>query len=186
MPRRPPSPLLRLAATAVVAVVAALALGACGGDTLQLKPLRDRDLTHAAGVSYVVYWVGRAFDGMPVTFAGPQTGGSVLLDYGNCVVGGQSTCVRALSIVTSHDNSFVPGAQRTGVRRLIRGRLAVIGMGGRTIEIATGSVVVDINAATPALARAVAEAMTPLNRTGAPGAPLPPALPPNGFDVTAS
>jgi len=176
-----PSPLRLLFATAAIAVT----LTGCAS-TLQLQPLYDRDLTHAAAAPYSVYWVGRAFEGMPVSFAAPQTGGSVLITYGNCVVGGQSTCLRALEIVTSHDNSFVPGAQHATAHRLIRGRLAVIGNGGRTIEIATGAVVVDIDANTPALAQATAESMTPLNRPGAPGQTLPAALPPNGFDVTAS
>jgi len=175
-------PLLRAATIAALALM----LAACGSDTLQLPPLRDRDLEHAAEVPYIVYWVGRAFEGMSVTFAAPQTGGSVLITYGNCVVGGQDTCVHALSVVTSHDNSFVPGAQHSSVRRLIRGRLAVVGMGGRTIEIATGPVVIDINASTAALARAAAQSMTPINRAGAPGETLPPGLPANGFDVTAS
>ncbi len=174
-----------------VAAIAALAwlLAGCG-DTLQLEPLRDRDLTDASQVSYIVYWAGRAFEGMPVSFAGRQTGGSVLVTYGNCVVGGQTTCMRALSIVTSDDNSFVPGALLTTTRRVIRGRVAVVAMGGRTLEIATGSVVVDITASTPVLALAAAMAMSPLNGSsshpGAPYAPLPPALPPNGFDQTAS
>jgi hypothetical protein len=123
---------------------------------------------------------------MPVTSAGTMTGGSVLINYGNCVIGGQSTCAHPLTIATSEDNSFVPGAQHSTVRRVIRGRLAVIGMGGRTIEIATGPVVVSINATTAALARAAAQAMTPINHPGAPGGTLPPALPDTGYDVTAS
>jgi hypothetical protein len=181
LPRR----LRRVTATAAVALL----LAGCA-DTLQLEPLRDRDLTDASHQTYIVYWVGRAFEGMPVSFASQETGGSVLVTYGNCVVGGQTTCIRALSIVTSHDNSFVPGAQHTSVRRIIRGRLAVVATGGRTLEIATGPVVVDITANTPALALAAAEAMSPLNGSsshpGAPYAPLPPAQPPNGFDQTAS
>jgi len=175
------SPLRLLCAAAAIA----LTLSGCAS-TLQLRPLQDRDLTHAEAAPYSVYWVGRAFEGMPVSVAEPRTGGSVLITYGNCVIGGQDTCLRALQIVTSHDNSFVPGAQHATAHRLIRGRVAVIGNGGRIIEIATGDVVVDIDANTPALARATAESMTPMNRAGTPGQTLPPALPPNGFDVTAS
>jgi hypothetical protein len=177
--------LLRVVATAALVLV----LAGCG-DTLQLQPLRDRDLSNASGVNYIVYWDGRAFEGMPVSFAARQTGGSVLVTYGNCVEGGQTTCMRALSIVTSDDNSFLPGAQLTSTRRIIRGRVAVVGMGGRTLEIATGPVVVDVTASTPALTLAAALAMSPLNGSsshrGAPYATLPPALPPNGFDQTAS
>jgi hypothetical protein len=184
MSLRSPRPLAVLAA-----VLAALLLAACG-DTLQLQPLADRDIVHAHDAPYVVYWVGRAFHGMPLSFAAPQTGGSVLITYGNCIIGGQSTCVRALTIVTAHDNSFLPGESHSLVRRRIRGRIAVVAMGGRTIELGTGPVVVDVIASTPALAAQAAEAMTPLNpqgaNTGGPGSTLPPALPPNGFALTAS
>lgn len=173
-----------------VALLAALALTACG-DTLQIDPLNDKDLTRANGAPFPVYWVGRVFHGMPVSYATPQPGGSVLVTYGNCVVGGQNTCVRPLTIVTSHDNSFVPGATHTRMRRLIRGRTAVVAIDGTTLEIATGPVVVDVLASTPALAQAAAQSMTPLNakpkdRTGGPGSPLPPPLPANGFAQSSS
>ncbi len=173
----------------LAAALASLLLSGCG-DTLQLEPVRDRDLTRAHAAPFVVYWVGRAYHGMPLSFAAPQTGGSVLITYGNCIIGGQDTCVRALTIVTSHDNSFLPGESHSLVRRRIRGRIAVVAMGGRTLELGTGPVVVDVIASTPALAAAAAQDMTPLNpppgRTGGPGSPLPPALPPNGFAQTAS
>ena len=74
---------------------------------------------------------------------------------------------------------------------MIRGQSAVVALGGRILEISTGSEVVDISADTPQLALAAALAMTPLNpfspgSTTAPGAPLPPARPPDGFERTAS
>ena len=174
---------------AIVALATGLLLAGCG-DTLQLEPLRDQDLTDAAGAPFPAYWVGRVFHGMPVSFAGKQPGGSVLVTYGNCLVGGQNTCVRALSIVTSHDNSFLPGAAHTNARAIIRGRVAVVAMGGRTLEIPTGSVVVDIAASTPDLAFVAARAMTALNarlgQLGGPGSLLPPPLPPNGFAQSSS
>lgn len=177
--------LLRRAAIGGAALSASVLLAACA-DTLQRPPLRDRDLTSAEAVNYSVYWVGRGFEGMPLSFAAPFTGGSVVITYGNCIIGGQSTCVRPLTIVTSHDNSFVPGSRFTPVRRQIRGRTAVVAMGGTTIEIATGDVVVDIYASSAALARAAAESLEPLNRPGSPSDPLAPPGPPSGYAQSAS
>ncbi len=183
-------PLLSRRLLLATVILAAVGLLAACGDTLQLEPLRDKDLTDASGVPFPAYWVGRDFHGMPVSFAGRQPGGSVLVTYGNCLIGGQNTCVRALTIVTSHDNSFVPGATHTTARSIIRGRVAVVAMGGRTLEIPTGEVVVDIAASTPALAYTAARSMTALNarlgQLGGPGSPLPPPLPPNGFAQSSS
>jgi len=176
---------MRGAALVGAALAASVSLAACA-DTLQQEPLRDRDLTSSEAVHYAVYWVGRAFEGMPLSFAAPQTGGSVAITYGNCVIGGQSTCVRPLTIVTSHDNSFVPGAAYSHLRRQIRGRTAVVAMGGTTIEIPTGEVVVDVYAESPALADAAARSLEPLNRPGSPSDPLPPPGPPSGYEQSAS
>ena len=79
-----------------------------------------------------------------------------------------------LRVVTSPDNSFLPlgaTAHQTGA---LRGVAAVLVRDGRTIEIATGGVIVSIYALRPALARSAAMTAVPINAPGAPGAPLPP------------
>ncbi len=63
----------------------------------------------------------------------------------------------------------------------MRGTTAVLANGGRNISIATGEVVLDIIANTPALARAAAETAVPINRPISPGEPLPPRRPNTGF-----
>jgi hypothetical protein len=53
--------------------------------------------------------------------------------------------------------------------------------GGTTIAIATGPVIVDVYAHTPALAHAAAEAVVPINFPGSPGSRLAAPRPNTGF-----
>jgi hypothetical protein len=53
--------------------------------------------------------------------------------------------------------------------------------GGRTIEIPTAGVVVDIYADDPRLAAAAGQTIVPINGTGAPEGQLPGRLPDTGF-----
>lgn len=181
----PPSPrraTFRLLAAVAATVAAAAALTGCG-DTIQAQPLRESDFARAANeTGFPVYWLGRSFEGMPVSTLDRDPAGAYLIDYGNCVTGGQDTCVAPLLIVTSPDNSFLPGGSRHRVRVAIRGRQAAVAEGGRTIELATGGVVVSIFARSPGLARAAADLMAPINQPGPPGAALPPPQPDTGFD----
>lgn len=169
---------------AILSVAAALAcalvLGSCG-DTLQDQPIGADPFEDVIVNSRVpVYWVGLRFQGLPATNVREDPGGAVTVDYGDCVIGGQYTCVTPLQIVTSPDNSFIPGAP---VKRSIsvRGLPAVTTPGGSTISLATGPVVVSIYARNAALASAAARAMAPLNQPGSSGAPLPAAIADTGY-----
>jgi len=187
MPDRRPSPLRarRRAGSLVLlsCVTGAFALGGCG-DTLQDRPIPHNTLETLLVAPYPVYWLGRSFGGLQITEAGHDPGGAFNVQYGDCVVGGQSTCVPPLRVVTSPDNSFVPGAGTANRIEPIRGVQAVVAQRGATIEIPTAGVVVDLYADTPALARAAAQAIAPINEVGAPGAPLPARLPDTGFAST--
>lgn len=172
----------RSLAAALVATALALLLSACG-DTIQAKPLSETDLAHAAAEpGFPVYWLGRNFDGFAITRFDRDPGGAYEASYGNCVVGGQSICVPPLMLVTSPDNSFLPGGTLGRTQMLIRGRRVVMGDGGRTLEMATGPVVISIFAQSGALAQAAAALMNPINQPGTPGAPLPPPLPDTHFE----
>ncbi len=92
------------------------------------------------------------------------------MQYGDCVEGGQSTCVPPLHIVTSPDNSFVAGGDTPQRSTQVRGVGAVVAQGGHTIEIPTAGVIVGIYADSPRLAAAAAQTIVPINETGAPGA----------------
>ena len=170
--------------TLAAIVATAAAVSGCG-DTIQDRPLHDTDLLGIVGVRSVpIYWVGRSFEGMAVSSVSRDVGGAYAVAYGDCAIGGQSTCVAPLLLVTTRDNSYVPGQTVARRRIAIRGRRALIAQGGRTIELATGKVVVDVYGQTPALARAAVDSMNAINKPGVPGATLPPALPNTGYDLT--
>jgi hypothetical protein len=170
---------VRLAATSL-AVLCAVALGACG-DTLQTQPIPHNILETVIESPFPVYWLGGAFSGMAVTEATHDPGDAFTVQYGNCLSGGQGECVPPLRVVTSPDNSFLPGGSTPTRPISIRGVQALSGNGGRTIAIPTGRVVLNIYAKNARLALAAAMTAVPINTAGAPEAPLPPRLPNSGF-----
>jgi hypothetical protein len=131
---------------------------------------------------FPVYWLGLEFQGMQITSVSIDPGEAVTIRYGDCVLGGQYTCVTPVAIVSSPDNSFVPGATPTTRTTSLRGAVASLAQGGATLAIPTGPVVVSVYARNPVLARQAAGTMTPFNEVGLPQAPLPVALPDTGFD----
>ena len=141
-----------LAALAGLLAACALALGACG-DTLQDRPIAHNMLESLIVAPYPVYWLGRSFQGLQITDASHDPGGAFCVQYGDCVVGGQSTCVTPVSVVTSPDNSFVPGGSTSRSTAVLRGVQAVLAEHGRTVAIATGGVVVNVYADSARLAR---------------------------------
>ena len=177
----------RLAPTAALPAIAAaiscaLALSACG-DTLQEQPIGASPFESVIVNSrFPVYWLGRGFQGLEATNVREDPGGAVTIDYGSCLIGGQYTCVTPLAIVTSPDNSFVPGGVGEASTIAVRGIGAIVAQGGATLTIATGPVVVSIYARSPSLARDAAQTMVPFNEPGRPDAPLPPAFADTGVD----
>jgi hypothetical protein len=172
----------RLAAT-TLAALCALALSGCT-DTLQNRPIPHNILEGLVAAPFPVYWLGGSFDGMAVSEATHDPSGTYSVQYGNCLAGGQGTCVPPLRVVTSPDNSFVPGGSTPSRTVRIRGIDAVLAQAGRTIAIATAGVVVDIYATNARTATAAARTLAPINAVGAPEAPLPAALPNTGFGET--
>jgi hypothetical protein len=167
----------------VVGAVCALTLGACGANTLQDQPIGAAPLETAMVRSHFpVYWLGLEFRGMRITSVSIDPGETVTVHYGDCLLGGQYTCVTPVSIVSSPDNSFVPGATPGAPKLSLRGATASVARGGATLAIPTGPVVVSVYAHDPALARTAASTMAPINEVGLPQAPLPAALPGTGFD----
>jgi hypothetical protein len=160
-----------------------VALSACG-DTLQTQPVAHSALESLIGASYPVYWVGASFSGLSITEVVHDPGGAYSLQYGTCVEGGQSTCTPTLRIVTSPDNSFLPGGSAPAQAIALRGVRGVSLQGGHTIAVATGGVVIDIYAHTPTLARSAAQTVVPINEPAAPGDELPAQLPDTGYAQT--
>jgi hypothetical protein len=186
-PRAPlPARPSRIHATRLLAVLVAglcaLALGACG-NTLQDQPIPHNQLESLILAPYPVYWVGGTFHGLAITEASRDPSGAFTVQYGNCLEGGQSTCVTPLKVVTSPDNSFIPGESSPAARApaAVRGVHGFLAEHGDAISVPAGRVVLDIYARTPALARAAAQTAVPINYPVAPGTPLPAPLPNTGF-----
>jgi hypothetical protein len=163
-----------------LAALCALALTACAS-TLQSQPIPHNTLEGLIAAPFPVYWLGGTFEGMAVSEATHDPSGAYTLQYGDCLQGGQGSCVTALRVVTSPDNSFLPGGSAPQHAARIRGSAAVLAQGGDTIVIPTGPVVVDIYATSARTAAAAARTLAPINQPGAPEAPLPKALPNTGF-----
>jgi hypothetical protein len=150
----------------------AVALGACA-DTVQDQPIAHNILEKLLTAPYPVYWLGGSFHGMAITEAAEDPGGAYRVQYGDCLQGGQSTCIPALRMVTSPDNSFLALGSIPRRMTRVRGVAAVDTQAGRTVEIPTAGVVVSIYASDARLADAAAQTAVPINTIGAPGAPLP-------------
>ena len=166
-----------------LALLCAAALGGCG-DTLQVQPIPHNILEGLIVSARPVYWLGATFHGLAVSEALHDPSGSFAVQYGNCLEAGQSSCVPPLRVVTSPDNSFLPGAPYPHRRVSLRGVEAQFANRGRTVSIATGGVVVDIYANTASLAAAAARTVVPINGVGAPEGPLAARQPDTGFGET--
>jgi hypothetical protein len=175
--RSPARPLTALLA------LCAVAAGGCA-NTLQDQPIAHNILESLLAAPYPVYWLGGSFQGMAITEAAHDPSGAYRVQYGDCLLGGQSTCVPALRVVSSPDNSFIALGSVPHRTARVRGVPAAVSEGGRTIEIATAGVVVSIFASDPRLAGAAAQMVVPINAIGAPGAPLPARLPETSFART--
>lgn len=163
-------------------VLCALGLGACG-DTLQDQPIGPGPLeTVIVKSRFPVYWLGLEFEKMQITDVTLDPGGAVTIRYGDCVLGGQYTCVPPIAIVSSPDNSFIPGSATATGSLPVRGAMASMARGGATLAIPTGGVVVSVYARNASLARSAVATMAPVNEAGLPGAHLPGAAPATGVD----
>jgi hypothetical protein len=163
-----------------LAALCALSLCACS-NTLQDTPIPHNTLEGLIMAPFPVYWLGRSFQGMAVTEATHDRSGSYTVFYGDCAAGGEGSCLHPLQVVTSPDNSFLPGGSTPKRTTRLRGVAAVLARAGRTVVIATAGVVFDIYATNARTARAAAETAVPINFIGAPEASLPAALPNTGY-----
>jgi len=162
------------------AMALAAGLGGCG-NTLQVQPVPHNQLESMIVAPFRVYWLGGSFRGLGVQQVSHDPGGAYSVQYGNCLTGGQGTCLPPLLVVTSPENTFVPGGAAHTRKVQIRGVPALEARSGRVVMIPTGNVVVDIFAAEAKLARAAARKVVAINAPGAPGGPLPAARRTNAY-----
>jgi hypothetical protein len=169
-------------AAALLCLAGALALAGCA-NTLQDQPSGPKPLEDVLVQSrFTVYWAGLRFAGLPISGVSVDPSEAVSIRYGDCVTGGQYVCVTPLSIVTSPDNSFVPGGAGATSAPRTRGVAVSSSRGGRTLALATGKVVVSVYGKTALLAREALATIAPLNETGQPLQALPAPLPDTGFN----
>ncbi|MCW3031981.1 MAG: hypothetical protein JWM60_326 [Solirubrobacterales bacterium] len=161
-------------------LVAALVASGCG--TGHPSPISTRELSEAQTFPYYrVYWAGPSFQGNHLTTADglrgyiEKIGDSVY--YGDCVkskgIFGGGSCVLPLQVTTVlyhlHSNASL-GPQRNIV---VRGVPATVYDEGRSMELYTGRVAVDIFSNTFARALAAANRLLPINAAGSAAGALP-------------
>ncbi len=166
-------------------MIAALAsaLLAAGCSTGHPGPIASANLAEAQTFPYFrVYWVGPRFAGHPLAAVDglkgyiSNVGDSVY--YGDCVqskgIFGGGSCQLPLQVTTLvyrlHANKAL-GPQRNIV---VRGVPAVVYDEGRSIEVYSGRVAIDIFSDTFAHAIAAARALLPVNAPGSATGDLPP------------
>ncbi|HUA74329.1 MAG TPA: hypothetical protein VL988_06190 [Solirubrobacteraceae bacterium] len=172
----------RLLPAALAAALLAVGL-ASGCGTGRPAPITSGELAEAETFPYFrLYWVGRAFMGYPLAAADgqkgylPSQGDSVY--YGDCVhrkgILGGGSCILPLQVTSViyrlHSNSAL-GRQRN---ILVRGVPATVYDDGRSIELYTGRVAVDLFSDTFAHAYRATQLLLPLNAPGTTGSELPP------------
>lgn len=165
---------------ALAACAATFASGCASSATPGL--VGARELAEARTFPYYrIYWAGRHFAGEPLAAVdgrkgyNKEVGDSVY--YGNCVQGktvfGSGSCRLPLQVTTSiyklHDNGAL-GAQHNV---LIRGVPAAVYDEGRTIELYSGRLAIDVFSDTPADALAATLKLRPINAPGGASEKLP-------------
>jgi hypothetical protein len=183
----------RRVALALAALAGSAALVGCG--TGHPKLLSTSALAEAQTFPYYrLYWTGPRFDGYPLAAIDGQRsyiatiGDSVY--YGDCVqskgVFGGGSCLLPLQVTTvvyaRHSNKPL-GSQRNVV---VRGVPATVYDEGRSIEIYTGQVAIDIFSDTFAHAWRASQELRPVNARGSAFTNLPPPVYCPGLSGTIS
>lgn len=170
---------LRIAALAATILLAALVAG-CG--TGHPTPITAAELAEAETFPYFrVYWAGHSFLGSPLVAADGQKGYLESLGdsvyYGDCVrkkgIFGGGSCVLPLQVTSViyrlHTNTTL-GKQHNIV---VRGVPAVVYDEGRSIELYSGRLAIDLFSDTFAHAYAAAQLLRPINAPGSASGDLP-------------
>jgi hypothetical protein len=181
---RGPTPARGIAIRAIpplAALCAALALSGCA--TGHPRPIAAGTLAEAETFPYYrVYWAGPTFAGQPLAAADGQIGyNSGVGDsvyYGDCVhrkgIFGGGSCLLPLQVTTViyglHSNTTLGPQSNT----VIRGVPATVYDEGRSIELYSGRLAIDIFSDTFAHAHRAALELHPINAPGSATGRLPP------------
>jgi hypothetical protein len=166
---------------ALAALCVALALGGCA--TGHPRAITAGTLAEAETFPYFkVYWVGPSFAGQPLAAAdgqiGYESGVGDSVYYGDCVhrkgIFGGGNCLLPLQVTTViyglHSNSTLGPQSNT----VIRGVPAVVYDEGRSIELYSGRLAIDIFSDTFAHAHRAVLELRPINAPGSATGKLPP------------
>jgi hypothetical protein len=175
---------LRRAARAGLTLAALWAMVATSGcaTTGHPRPIDRRELVEAQTFPYYkVYWVGPSFGAQPLAAADGlngyinTVGDSVY--YGDCVHGkgifGGGSCLLPLQVTTVIYRLHLNTALGPQSNIVVRGVPATVYDEGRSIEIYSGRVAIDVFSDTFAHARAAAMELLPLNAPGSAAGDLP-------------
>ncbi len=173
--------IMRASLALTLACASSLAAGCAG--THHPGPIGASELSEAQTFPYYrIYWVGSRFEDQSlVAVDGRKSYNSSVGDsvyYGDCIsdksLFGSGSCTLPLRVATliykRHDNQPL-GAQRN---ILIRGVPAAVYDEGRSLELYSGRVAIDVFSDTFASARAAALSLRPINARGSASEPLPP------------
>jgi hypothetical protein len=166
----------------MLALLCAAAVLTVGCGTTHPPPLEASALADAETFPYYrIYWVGRRFGSYPLSAVDGAKGYSSAIGdsvyYGDCVrnkgVLGGGNCLLPLQVTTViyrlHSNATL-GPQRNTV---IRGVPATIYDGGRSIELYSGRVAIDVFSDSFIDAFNATGGLRPLNASGSSVGPLP-------------
>jgi hypothetical protein len=175
----------RAARAGLLLAASCLALAAGGCATGRPRPIAATELAEAETFPYYrLYWVGSAFNGHPLAAADGlkgyinTVGDSVY--YGDCVqskgIFGGGSCLLPLQVTTViyrlHSNATL-GPQRNTV---VKGVPATVYDEGRSIEIYTGRVAIDVFSDSFSHALQAVRLLLPLNAPGSAAGDLPPPI----------
>jgi hypothetical protein len=180
MPLHAPSSTPRAALCALAAACLLMCLSGCS--TSQPKPITASALAEAQTFPfYKIYWAGRTFNGAALSAVDglngyiERIGDSVY--YGTCVqskgIFGGGNCQLPLQVTTVIYRLHGNAALGPQTNMVIRGVPATSYDEGRSIEIYTGRVAIDVFSDTPAHALLAAQQLLPLNAPGSASGPLP-------------
>ncbi len=174
----------RVSVRTALALLVGAACAACAACTTRPPPpVSPAELAQGETFPYYkVYWVGRYFLGHPLTAVDglatyvPVNGESTY--YGSCASGGgllgEGACNLPLQITSL---IYVPHSNRplgTQENVIVRGVPATIYGEGRSMQLYTGHIVIELTAESAADAMLAAHMLRPLNAPGAADEPLSP------------
>jgi len=175
--------LTRVARGALSVLAACLAAAASGCGTEHPRPLPAAALADAQTFPYFpLYWVGPTFQRYALAAVDGQKGYIASVGdsvyYGDCAHGkgvfGGGSCLLPLQVTTVIYRLHSNGALGPQHNILVRGVPATVYDGGRSIELYSGRVAIDVFSDTASRALAAAGRLLPLNAPGSARGDLPP------------